>query len=154
MTLRKRYLLITVAAIAAVAVVLAFVFNQESVNQHMYPQDAINESSNLAVRGLVISIEENHKSFGMAVGSYHIFRFYIKLNITQVVWIDENSSDVSVSVVVGDTISVGYDNLDNPQFSLGQNVECKGYYFGATDSIYSFIITVSPSISESYLKQI
>jgi hypothetical protein len=153
MALRKRYLLITVAAIAVLAVVLAFVVNQELVSQHMYPQDALHKSSNLAVKGLVASIEENHKSSGMAVGSYHIFRFCIKLNITQVVWIDENSPDVSVSVVsVGDTISVGYDNLDNPQFSLGQNVECKGYYFGATDSTYSFIITVSPSISESYLK--
>jgi len=148
-------MLITVAAIAVLAVVLAFAVNQWSVSQHMYPQDAINESSNIAVRGIVTSVEENHKSLGMAVGSYHIFRFYIQLNITQVVWMDENSPDVSVSVVnVGDTISVGYDNLDNPQFSLGQNVECKGYYFGATDSIYSFIITVSPSISESYLEQI
>jgi hypothetical protein len=148
-------MLITVAAIAVIAVVLAYAVNQWSVSQHMYPQDAIHESSNIAVRGVVTSVEENHKSFGMAVGSYHIFRFYIQLNITQVVWIDENSPDVSVSVVnVGDTIGVGYDNLENPQFILGQNVKCKGYYFGATDSIYSFIITVSPSISESYLEQI
>jgi hypothetical protein len=149
MALRKRYLLITVAVIAVIAVVLAFVFNQESVNQHMYPQDAINESSNLAVRGLVTFIEENHKSSGMVIDKYHIFRFYIQLNITQVVWIGENSS---VSVNVGDTINVGYDNLDTPQLSLGQNVECKGYYLSATDSPYSFIITVSPSIGESYLK--
>jgi hypothetical protein len=111
-------MLITVAAIAVIAVVLAYAVNQWSVSQHMYPQDAIHESSNLAVRGVVTSVEENHKSSGMAVGSYHIFRFYIQLNITQVVWIDENSSDVSVSVVsVGDMISVGYDNLDNPQLS-------------------------------------
>ena len=146
MALRKRYLLITVAAIAVLAVVLAFVVNQWSVNQHMYPQDAIHESSNLAVRGTVASIEENHKSPGMI--GYHMFRFYIKLNITQVVWIKENSSFSSINT---DTISIGYDNLDNPQLSLGQYVECKGYYDGATDSPYSFIITVSPSISESYL---
>jgi hypothetical protein len=148
-------MLITVAAIAVIAVVLAYAVNQWSVSQHMYPQDAIHESSNIAVKGIVTSAEENHKSSGMAVGNYHIFRYYIQLNITQVVWIDENSPDVSASVVnVGDTIGVGYDNLDNPQFILGQNVECKGYYFGATDSIYSFIITVSPSISQSYVKQI
>jgi hypothetical protein len=148
-------MLITVAAIAVLAVLLAYAVNQWSVSQHMYPQDAFHDSSNIAVKGIVTSAEENHKSSGMAVGSYHIFRYYFQLNITQVVWIDENSPDVSVSVVnVGDTIGVGYDNLDNPQFILGQNVECKGYYFGATDSIYSFIITVSPSISESYLEQI
>jgi hypothetical protein len=116
----------------------------------MYPQDAIHESSNLAVRGLVTSIEENHKSSGMVIGSYHMFRFYIQLNITQVVWIKENSSFSHV----GDTISIGYDNLDNPQLSIGQAVECKGYYEPRTDSPYSFKITVSPSISESYLKQI
>ena len=146
---RKRYLLVTVAAIAVLAAVLAFVVNQELVSQHMYPQDAIHESSNITARGVVISIEENHKSSGMAVGSYHIFRFYIQLNISQVVWVKENSS---VSVNVADPISIGYDNLDNPKLSLGQNVECEGYYLSATDSPYSFKITVNPSVSESYLK--
>jgi hypothetical protein len=150
MALRKRYLLITVAATAVLAVVLAFVVNQWSVSQHMYPQDAIRESSNLAVRGLVASIEENHKSPGMVIGSYHMFRFYIQLSITQVVWIKENSSFSHA----GDTIRIGYDNLDYPQLSIGQNVECKGYYLSATYSPYSFIITVAPSVSESYLKQI
>ena len=151
----RRGLLIAIAILAVGVVILAFLVNQELFAKHMYPQDTINEDSNLTVRGTVTSIEENHKSSGMAVGSYHIFRFYIKLNITQVVWIDENSPDVSVSVVsVGNTISVGYDNVDNPQFSLGQNVECKGFYFGATDSPYSFILTVSPSVNESYMKSL
>jgi hypothetical protein len=54
-------MLITVAAIAVIAVVLAFAVNQWSVSQHMYPQDAFHESSNLAVRGIVTSVEENHK---------------------------------------------------------------------------------------------
>jgi hypothetical protein len=154
--LRKRYLLITVAVIAVLAVVLAFVVNQWLVSQHMYPQDAINESSNLAVRGIVTSIEQNHMTAGMEISSYHIFRLYIQLNITEVVWINKDSPDVSSTdnntVLGSNRISVGYDNLDNPQLIIGQEIECKGFYFGATDSTYSFKITVSPSISESYLK--
>ncbi len=127
----------------------------------MYPQSSLVESSNLIVRGTVASIEENHKSQGMMIGSYHIFRYFIALNITKIVWVSEDhAEDIRTTsennTVMGfDVIAVGYDNyIVNPQQVLGQAVECKGYYEPRTDSEWSFIITVSPSISESYLKQI
>jgi hypothetical protein len=54
---------------------------------------------------------------------------------------------------MGGNIGIGYDNLDSIQFAVGQTVECKGYYVAHTDTPYSYIITVSPSISESYLEK-
>lgn len=157
--MRKRFLVITVAVIGILAVVSAFAVNQFLINQHMYPQDAIHEDSNLAIKGIVISIEQNHESQGMLITSYHTFRLCIQLNITKVMWIaDDHTEYLHVSTenntVMGwDTLYVGYDNLDNPLLVIGQAVECKGYYEPRTDSPYSFKLTVSPSISESYLKQ-
>lgn len=151
--MRKRFLIIAIAVIAVFTIVLAFVINQELVRQHMYPQDAIHDSSNLSVRGVVTSIEENHVSQGMVIDSYHIFRFYIGLNITEMVWLKDDFADWDNSTVNGwNTVGIGYDNLDSPQIFVGQTIECKGYYASYTDTPYSFIITVSPSISESYLK--
>lgn len=145
---RKWYLAIAVAVIAVSAVVLASVFNQELIGEHMYPQDTIHEDSNLYVRGVVTSIEENYKSYGLGPDCYHIFRFYIRLNITEIVWISEDSAAIKDRNAIG----IGYDNLDDPQLFIGQIAECKGYYLLVTDSPYSFKITVAPSISESYLE--
>jgi len=159
--MRKRFLIVTIAIIAVLATVSAVsihLMNQAENSSHMYPQSSFNESSNLSVKGVVTSIEENHKSEGYIVGSYHTFRFYIQLNITEVIWVaDDHAEYIQVSTenntVMGwDTIYVGYDNLDNPQLVVGQAVECKGYYEPRTDFEWSFRITVSPSISESYLK--
>ncbi len=170
---RKRFLVIAVVAIIAVLVVVsAFVINQAlieaQINTHKYPQDAIQKDSNLSVKGIVTSIEENHESQGFMVGNYHIFRFYIQLNITEIVWfggdmeyyLSENVSDsnrfsVENKMLNGfNAVGIGYDNLDDLNLQIGQVVECKGYYVAHTDTPYSFIITVSPIISESYLKQI
>jgi len=145
---RKWYLAIAVAVIAVSAVVLARVFNQELISKHMYPQDTIHEDSNVSVRGIVTSVEQNYRSYGFGVDCYHIFRFYIRLNITEIVWISEDSAAIKDR----NTIGIGYDNPDNPQLSIGQIVECKGYYLLATDSPYSSQITVAPSISESYFE--
>lgn len=141
---------------AVSAVIIAFIVNQE-LNSHFYPQSNFVENSNLVVKGVVNSIEKNHKSQGMVVGSYHMFRFYIQLKITKVVWVgDDYAEYIHVSsennTVMGwDTIPIGYDSLDNPQLAVGQAVECKGYYEPTTDSEWSFVLTVSPSINGSYL---
>jgi len=155
---RRWYLVTAVAVIAVSAVVLALVINQELIGEHMYPQDAIHENSNVSVRGIVTSIEQNYKSYGFGIDCYHIFRFYIRLNITEIVWISEDFADSSLFSTESDTIHgsniivIGYDNLDDPQLSIGQIVECKGYYLPLTDSPYSFMITVAPSISDSYFE--
>jgi len=154
---RKGFLLITIAIIAVLAVGLGLVINQELISQHMYPRDTIHENSNLCIRGVVTSIEENHKSQGLAISSYHIFRFYIQLNITEIVWIKDDLADWIVFSTYNNTINdrnsigIGYDNLDDLQLFIGQLVECKGYYLPVTDTPNSFIITVAPSISQSYL---
>jgi hypothetical protein len=92
----------------------------------------------------------------MVISNYHIFRFYIQLNITKILWTNEEdyliSSTEDNTVFGSNSISVGYDNSDNPQVVLGQEVECKGFYLGATDSSYSFVLSVAPSVSESYLR--
>ena len=124
----------------------------------MYPQDTIQASSNLAVEGVIISVEDNYRIDGFMAGSYHIFHAYIRLKITGVEWVDDDLTDwITVdyenNTVNGwSTIGIGYDNPDKPQLTVGQTVECKGYYVPHTDTPYSYIITVSPSISESYLK--
>lgn len=150
---RRWYLVIAVAVIAVSAVVLAFVLNQKSVSEHMYPQDTIYENSNVTVQGVVVSVEQNHKSLGLGSDSYHIFRFYIRLNITEVVWIDAQVAGSSVfSDGCGNIVGIGYDNLDDPQFSVEQAVACRGFYLPLLDSPYSSMITVAPSVSGSYLE--
>ena len=147
-------------AISAVltAVVLAVGLFQLLIFSHMYPQDIVHEGSNLSVRGTVISVETNRKSDGFGLTSYHIFRLYIHVNITEIVWAKDGLtrwntvSYANNTVNGGRSIIVGYDNLDNPQLAVGQNVECKGYYVPVTDTPYSFKITVSQSINGSFLK--
>ena len=148
---RRWYLVVAIAVIAVSAVVLAFVLSQESVNEHMYPQDAIYENSNVTVQGVVVSVEQNHKSLGLGSDSYHIFRFYIRLNITEVVWVDAQVAGSSVfSDGGGNIVGIAYDNSDDPQFSVGQAVECRGYYRPLLDSPFSSMITVAPTVSGSY----
>ena len=49
-------MIIAFAAIAVLAIVVAFAINHEIVTKHTYPQDAFHEDSNLAIRGVIISI--------------------------------------------------------------------------------------------------
>jgi hypothetical protein len=41
--------------------------------------------------------------------------------------------------------------MDDTQLVVGQEIECKGFYLGVTDTAYSFVLTVAPSINGSYL---
>ena len=152
---RRRLLLI---AIILFAVVMTPLFFEVFIYSHMYPQDALHEDSNLSIRGTVISVETNRKSDGFGLTSYHIFRLYIHVNITEIVWAEDWLTEYNAVSYANDTVNggssiiVGYDNLDNPQLAVGQNVECKGYYVPVTDTPYSFKITVSQSINGSFLK--
>ena len=126
------------------------------INGHMYPHDAISQDSNLALKGIVTSIEENYKAEGFAVNSYHIYRFLIRINITEITWTEEYLQDGGVSVDNGtlngwNITSIGYDNLDTPNLQIGQLIECKGYYVPVKDTPSAFKITVSPSINGSFL---
>ncbi len=150
---RRWYLVIAVAVIVVSAVVLARVINQESTSEHMYPQDAIYENSNVTVRGIVASIEQNYESSGLGFDCYHIFRSYIRLNVTEVVWVGGDVAGSSLfSAGSRNIVGIGYDNLDNLQFSVGQVVECRGFYLPLLDSPYSSMITVAPSVSGSYVE--
>jgi len=153
--MRKRFLIIVIAVIAVLTIVLAFVINQELVNKHMYPQDAPHEDSNLAVRGIVTSIQVNYKAYGW---DYHIYRIYLLLNITEIVWIKEDLaswieySTENNTINGRNSIGIGYDNLDNPNLFIGQTVECKGHYISVTDLPGSFKINIAPTINGSYLQ--
>jgi len=154
MALRKSVLLVAIALVAMSAVT-AFVVYQGFIGRHRYPQDALREASNLSVRGIVTSIEQDHVTRGMVFSNYHIFRLYIQLNITEVVWTDEsylNSSIGGDEIFGSNSIVVGYDYSDSPQLAIAQEIECKGFYLGLTDTSFSFVLTVAPSVSGSYLK--
>jgi len=154
MALRRSLLLIAIAIIAVFVVLVAFSINQDFLVRFVYPPYNLNEDSNLTVKGTVTSIEEDYMSRGMVYSNYHIFRYFINLNITEVVW---TSEDWLNALIVGDTafrensISVGYDYPDSPNVAVGQQVECSGFFLGATDLCYSFILAVSPDISKSFL---
>jgi hypothetical protein len=157
---RRWYLALAVAMVVVFVVVLVRVVDYELVGEHMYPEDAIYENSNVTVRGAITSIEQNHKAYGFGFDLYHIFRFYIVLNITEVVWVGEDLAASSLFSIENDAIGgrnkigIGYDNIDDPQLSLGQVIECKGYCLLATDSPYSSRITVAPSVSGSYVETV
>ncbi len=162
--LGKRKWLLVGIAIALIGVLLAVLAFQESVSSHMYPLDQYHGNSNLAVKGVITSIQNNFKVDGMVMGSYHIFHSYVRLNITDILWVgpdlaewisyvnESNPSSYENNILNGlKSIGIGYDNLNSPQISIGQTVECKGDYVATTDSPYSFKINVSPAINGSYL---
>lgn len=155
--LGKRNVFLVVAVAIVAIIVLAYAINQELVSEHMYPRDTIHENSNLWIRGTVASIEENHKSQGLAINNYHIFRFYVQLNITEIVWISNDLADWIAFSAGNNTINnqssigIGYDNPNDLQLLIGQTVECKGYYLPVTDTPYSFIIIVAPRVNGSYM---
>ena len=92
------------------------------------------------------------------MGSYHIFRYYMQVNISEVIWVGDdlahwiNGTYPDAPLSVGHIVEVGYDYPDKPQIVVGQIVECKGFYLAVTDSPQSLILTIAPAISESYLK--
>jgi hypothetical protein len=155
--MRKRFLIIAVAIIAVLTIVVAFAANQELISMHKYPRQAIHKDSNLSIKGIVLSIEDNYRAYGW---DYHIFRLYIQLNITEIAWMkDELTGWVEYSfenTTINDShiIGIGYDNPDDLQLIRGEPVECKGYYETISDYPWTHILTVAPSINGSYLKQL
>ena len=153
--MKRKSLTIAVVIITVLTIAMAFVINQELVAKHMYPQDALREDSNLIIRGKVTSIKNNYVTRGMLVTDFHIWRLYIQLNVTDVVWTSEDYLKPTVDDDImfgGNSVGVGYDYSDSPQLAIGQEIECKGFYLGVTDTSFSFILTVAPSVSGSYLK--
>jgi len=160
---RKQRLIITVVLVVVVFGV-ALTWRQESLAAHKYPRQAVYEDSNLLVRGVVLSIEKNYVCYGLGFqgwfgySSYHSFRYYILLNITEVVWSSADLSEISGSLWSntfreGGIIGIGYDSeYDLLEVDVGQTVECKDYYFPITDTPCSHIITVMPTVTDSFLK--
>jgi hypothetical protein len=146
------------------AVFLSLVGLELLFYSHMYTQDSYNGKANLAVKGVVTSIQDNYKVDGMVTGSYHIFQSLISLNVTEILWVDNYLADTKIPIFdnaswsndLGSVydlkfVGIGYDNLDKLHLSVGQTIECKGDYVAHTDSPYSFQINVSPNINGSYL---
>jgi hypothetical protein len=127
---------------------------------HMYPQNALHNESNLAIKGVITSIEENKVSQGMTPNSYHIYRYYLSVNITEITMADKFISETNgfsyenktLNSFSGNMTYIGFDGFEAPNFTVGQAIECKGYYVPVTDSPYSFKLSIAPSITGSYLK--
>ncbi|MCL2432055.1 hypothetical protein [Candidatus Bathycorpusculum sp.] len=109
------------------------------------------------MRGSVISIEKNYANHGMGLYFYHYFRYYICLSITEVVWSSDTLSytfgsswnDTSSPVQI---IGIGYDyETDLSEVEVGQTIECTGHYRLYTETPYSNIITVMPTVTGSSL---
>ena len=148
---KRKWLLLIVVSIFALVLTLAISMAVKPI----YSQIEIRpDESNLSIKGVVNSVEENYKSEGWS--AYHVYRYYLKVNISEIVWIEDDlaswNSD-SELLTVGENIAIGYDYLDKPQIAVGQMIECKGYYTQVTELPESIILTIAPAISESYLKQ-
>jgi hypothetical protein len=110
----KWLLLITVIVLVIILPLAGF---QLLVSSNMFPQDAIHDSSNLSVKGVVTSIEDNYKIKGFVMGSYHIFQSYILINMTGIEWVKDNLADwINITYENNtlngwNTICIGYDNL-------------------------------------------
>ncbi|MCL2359319.1 MAG: hypothetical protein FWC74_06140 [Candidatus Bathyarchaeota archaeon] len=93
----------------------------------------------------------------MGLYFYHYFRYYICLSITEVVWSSDTLSytfgsswnDTSSPVQI---IGIGYDyETDLSEVEVGQTIECTGHYRLYTETPYSNIITVMPTVTGSSL---
>lgn len=152
---KKRLLIASVVMLLVLVLALAALQVPRFI-EGMYPQVAIRpDDSNLTIRGVINSVEENHKAEGM--GAYHVFRYYLSANISEIVWTEDNlanwiNDSGNELLSVGKTVEIGYDYSDKPQLVIGQMIECKGFYQAVTDSPQSLRITIAPDISGSYLK--
>jgi hypothetical protein len=153
----KKRLLVGSVVVLLVLVLALAAFQVPRFLEGMYPQVAIRPNdSNITIRGTINSVEENHKAEGM--GAYHIFRYYMQVNISETIWFGDelshwvNGTFPDSPLSVGHIVEVGYDYSVKPQIMVGQIVECKGFYEKVTDTPQSSRITIAPDISESYLK--
>jgi hypothetical protein len=153
---KKRLLLISVVLLLAVIIALA-AFQIPRITEGLYPQAAIRQDdSNLSIQGVVTSVEENYRSEGWA--AYHVFRYYVQVNISETLWVGddlahwENGTFPDSPLSAGHIVKVGYDYSDKPQITIGQTIECKGFYLAVTDSPQSSILTIAPAINGCYLK--
>jgi hypothetical protein len=158
MLVKKKWLILPGVILAVIVIPLGLL--QFFFYGHMYPQDALHTESNLAIKGVIASIEENKVSQGMTPNSYHIYRYYLSVNITEITWADKFISETygfsyenkTLNSFSGNMTYIGFDGFEAPNFTVGQEIECKGYYVPVTDSPYSFKLSIAPSITGSYLK--
>jgi hypothetical protein len=80
----KRQFWIIITMLVGLVVAGAFFLNHELVVKYMYPHDALYRDANLAVRGMVSSVERNYVTRGLVASNYHIYRVFIRLNMTEV----------------------------------------------------------------------
>jgi hypothetical protein len=152
---QQKWLLLIVVVLLAVVLTYAVSTNLKP----LYAQADIRpEDSNLSIKGVVSSVEESHRAEGWSV--YHVYRYYLTVNISEIVWIEDDLANWNTDfgrnpdgllLTVGKNITIGYDYLDDPQITVGQIIECKGYYASYTDTPESIKLTIAPAISESYL---
>ena len=139
-----------------------FAYLDLSADRMVLVPDLTSDHSNIAARGIVTEIYPNFTSYGLGgphTKPYHVFPEVIVVNLTQVLWAADDingslaywKSPHSLGVQFRD-IALAYDTSDVPDLTIGQTVEFSGFYLGVTDMANSFFVTISPNITDSYLK--
>jgi hypothetical protein len=108
---------------------------------------------NLTVKATVSEIRYNHE---VNTGySYHIFRAYLCINVTKLMWEGESKSNETSAAWYWQnrTVVVGYDKINPPQLATGQQIEVNGYLCCLVeDSLYSGMLIVTPNMDEGYIR--
>ena len=100
---------------------------------------------NLILRGMITEVRLNYEVNNDYF--YHIFPAYIVINDTEFVWGSGYTSAPAATVVVY------HEKTDVPSLTVGQRVEVCGYFNPPReDSFYEGKLSVTPSISGSYVK--
>ena len=154
---KRKWLLLIVLVLLAVVLTYAI----SMILKPLYTQvDIRPEDSNLSIKGVIKSVEENYRAEGWS--AYHVYRYYLTVNISEIVWIQDDLATWNTDfgrnpegglLAIAKNITIGYDYLDKPQIMIGQIIECQGYYAPYTDSPESITLTIAPAISDSYFKQ-
>jgi hypothetical protein len=124
--------------------------------------DLASRNASLTVRGIIKEVELNHISYGYV--GYHIFPALIILNVTEVVWMNDEVSWFLATEInntfynsfwkAGNPRMIGYDLKEPLSLTQGDYVVASGYWVYTTDSAYSMTLVIAPNVNESYIKPV
>jgi hypothetical protein len=142
--LRKAvYVLLAIVIVTSGSVIFVRVTNV--VHEQLLATYNGGSTPNLILRGVITEVRLNYEVNDGYF--YHIFPAYIVMNVTDFVWGSGSTSAPEKTAVVY------YEKTDVPKLAVGQRVEVCGYFNPwMEDSFYNDKLSVTPSISGSYVK--
>lgn len=147
--LRKAvYILLAIVIVASGSVIFVRVTNV--VHEQILATYNGGSTPNLTLRGVITEVRLNYEVNDGYY--YHIFPAYIVMNITEFVWSNEIWPTSDYWQQQGSVV-IYFEKTVVPNLAVGQGVEVCGYYnTWREDSFYNDKLSVTPSISESYVK--